>query len=308
MEDQAKPFIEAYQMTREDYSTQAKVGVFILIGLSTVALMVVYFGRMGEGFSDFYNVRVEFANASGLLRGSEVLLAGAKIGRMTSDPIIRPDMRGIYVDLRIMEQVRIPVGSDFVIGSSGLLGDKYIQINLKKGVQDQKVIEPDSTVKGSDVPDGIEGMASGAGDLIAELRATIGNVNSAVTKINDSVLTKDELQKITDTIKNLHITSEKIAEASLKADSLMAQANLTVKSSQGAVDSAKKAADEFQKTLTSVRTLVDQVSKGKGALGMLISNPETAENIRALILNLRQHGILWYKDSKPPKAGDAPAE
>ena len=88
----------------------------------------------------------------------------------------------------------------------------------------------------------------------------------------------------------------------------MSQANLTVKSSQGAVDSAKKAADEFQKTLTSVRTLVEQVSKGKGALGMLISNPETAENIRALILNLRQHGILWYKDSKPPKTGDAPAE
>ena len=88
----------------------------------------------------------------------------------------------------------------------------------------------------------------------------------------------------------------------------MSQANLTVKSSQGAVDSAKKAADEFQKTLTSVRTLVEQVSKGKGALGMLISNPETAENIRALILNLRQHGILWYKDSKNTKAGDAPAE
>ena len=75
MVDREKPFIEAYQMTREDYSTQAKVGVFILIGLSTVALMVVYFGRMGEGFSDFYNVRVEFANASGLLRGSEVLVA-----------------------------------------------------------------------------------------------------------------------------------------------------------------------------------------------------------------------------------------
>jgi hypothetical protein len=53
---------------------------------------------------------------------------------------------------------------------------------------------------------------------------------------------------------------------------------------------------------------VDQVSKGKGVLVMLISNPETAENIRALILNLRQHGILWYKDSKPPKAGDAPSE
>ena len=295
-------------MTKEDYSTQAKVGVFILIGLSTVALMVVYFGRMGEGVSKFYNVRVEFANANGLLRGSEVLLAGAKVGRMTSEPIIKPDMSGVYVDLRIMDQVKIPVGSDFTIGSSGLLGDKFIQVNLKKGLNEQKIIEPDAVVKGSDVADGIEGMTSGAGDLIAELRTTIGNVNTAVTKINDSILSKDELQKITETIKNLQVTSEKMAEASLKADTLMSQANITVKSSQGAVDSVKKAADEFQKTLASVRVLVDQVSKGKGVLGMLISNPETAENIRALILNLRQHGILWYKDSKPPKEVDAPAE
>ena len=308
MEDQGKPFIEEHQMTKEDYSTQAKVGVFILIGLSTVALMVVYFGQMGEGFSNFYNVRVEFANASGLLRGSEVLLAGAKVGRMTSDPIIKPDMRGVYVDLRIMDQVKIPVGSDFTIGSSGLLGDKFIQVNLKKGLNEQKIIEPDAVVKGSDVADGIEGMTSGAGDLIAELRTTIGNVNKAVTKINDSILSKDELQKITETIKNLQVTSEKMAEASLKVDTLMSQANITVKSSQGAVDSAKKAADEFQKTLASVRVLVDQVSKGKGVLGMLISNPETAENVRALIFNLRQHGILWYKDSKNTKAGDAPAE
>ena len=308
MEDQAKPFIEEHQMTKEDYSTQAKVGVFILIGLSTVALMVVYFGRMGEGVGKFYNVRVEFANANGLLRGSEVLLAGAKVGRMTSEPIIKPDMSGVYVDLRIMDQVKIPVGSDFTIGSSGLLGDKFIQVNLKKGLNEQKIIEPDAVVKGSDVADGIEGMTSGAGDLIAELRTTIGNVNTAVTKINDSILSKDELQKITETIKNLQVTSEKMAEASLKADTLMSQANITVKSSQGAVDSVKKAADEFQKTLASVRALVDQVSKGKGVLGMLISNPETSENVRALICNLRQHGILWYKDSKPPKEVDAPAE
>ena len=308
MEDQAKPFIEEHQMTKEDYSTQAKVGVFILIGLSTVALMVVYFGQMGEGFSNIYNVRVEFANANGLLRGSEVLLAGAKVGRMTSEPIIKPDMSGVYVDLRIMDQVKIPVGSDFTIGSSGLLGDKFIQVNLKKGLNEQKIIEPDAVVKGSDVADGIEGMTSGAGDLIAELRTTIGNVNKAVTKINDSILSKDELQKITETIKNLQVTSEKMAEASLKADTLMSQANITVKSSQGAVDSVKKAADEFKKTLASVRALVDQVSKGKGVLGMLISNPETSENVRALIFNLRQHGILWYKDSKSPKEVDAPAE
>ena len=58
MEDREKPFIERIYMSSEDRVTQIKVGIFILIGLATVGLMVVYFGRIGEGFSSYYNVRV----------------------------------------------------------------------------------------------------------------------------------------------------------------------------------------------------------------------------------------------------------
>jgi len=63
-------------MTSEDRATQSKVGTFILIGLITIAVMVVYFGRLGEGVASYYDLRVEFPNASGLLRGAEVFLPG----------------------------------------------------------------------------------------------------------------------------------------------------------------------------------------------------------------------------------------
>jgi hypothetical protein len=51
MEDREKPFIEGPHMSSEERGTQLKVGIFILIGLVTVGLMVVYFGRLGEGLS-----------------------------------------------------------------------------------------------------------------------------------------------------------------------------------------------------------------------------------------------------------------
>ena len=60
-------------MTSEDRVTQTKVGIFILIGLITIGMMVVYFGRLGEGVRSYYTLRAEFPNASGLLRGAEVL-------------------------------------------------------------------------------------------------------------------------------------------------------------------------------------------------------------------------------------------
>jgi len=279
-------------MTTEDRKTQIKVGIFILIGLTITGMLVVYFGRLGEGFASYYNLRVEFANASGVIRGAEVLLAGAKVGRVTSEPEIMPDMQGVSVELRILEKVRIPVGSEFSIGSSGLLGDKYIQIVLKDDKPGGPTIEPDSTIKGSDIGDGIGGLTEGAGDLIADLRNTVKNINAVVTKLDQSVLSKSELESVSATIKNLQTTSGKLAESSGRFDSLL-------KSGQETMESGKKAAD-------ALRELTDQARTGKGMLGTLVSNREMAENLRAFILNLRKHGILWYKDTQKPAKGDAP--
>jgi len=279
-------------MTTEDRKTQIKVGIFILIGLTITGMLLIYFGRLGEGFANYYNLRVEFANASGIIRGSEVLLAGAKVGRVTADPVIMPDMQGVNVELRILEQVRIPVESQFSIGSSGLLGDKYIQIVLKSGKPEGPLIEPDSTIKGSDIGDGIGGLTEGAGDLIADLRTTVKNINTVVEKLDQTVLSKSELESISTTVKNLQTTTGKLAESSGRFDSLL-------KTGQETMDSAKKASDEF-------RALAQQAQTGRGVLGMLMSNREMADNLRAFILNLRKHGILWYKDTQKPAQGDEP--
>lgn len=278
-------------MSTEDRGTQFRVGIFILVGLVTVALMVVYFGRLGEGFSNFYTLRVEFANASGILRGSEVLLAGAKVGRVLQEPTIMPDMKGVYVDLRILEQVRIPVGSEISIGSSGLLGDKYIQIVLKEANAGGPEIEPGSTVRGTDAGDGFGGLTTGAGDLIADLRTTVKNIDSVVKKLDSTVLAKSELESLTATIKNLEKTSGKLAESSGKIDGLLESGKTTL-------DSTGKAAEDLRKTLEAFRELAEQAKSGKGLLGTLVSNKEMAENLRAFVLNLRKHGILWYKDTQ----------
>lgn len=283
-------------MSSEDKGTQIKVGLFILIGLLTVGMMVVYFGRLGEGFSSYYNVKVEFTNASGLLRGSEILLAGAKVGRITNEPVILPDMRGVYVDVRILDQVKIPVGSTFSIGSSGLLGDKYIEIALDGAGAEKGFIKAGDVLQGSDGNGGVAGMAKGAGDLIGDLRTTVGNINAVVKKLDSTILSKDELASISATMKNLETATGRIADASKQLDTTMASGKATM-------DSAKKAADELQQTLSAIQKLVDQAKSGSGVLGTLISNREMASNLRSLVLNLRKHGILWYKDTPAP-AGD----
>jgi virulence factor Mce-like protein len=286
-------------MSSEERGTQIKVGIFILIGLATIGLMVLYFGRLGEGFASYYNVKVEFANASGLIRGSEVLLAGAKVGRMTSEPTILPSMRGVYVDLRILEQVKIPVGSKFSIGSSGLLGDKFIEIALDGNGKETGFITPGAVIQGTENGGGIAGVAAGAGDLITDLRTTVGNINAVVKKLDSTILSQNELNSIAATMKNLQTATGQIADASKQIDSTLGTGKQTM-------ESAKKAADELQQTLAALHKLIDQAKSGSGVLGTLISNREMANNLRTLVLNLRKHGILWYKDTgTPPASGDA---
>lgn len=290
-------------MTSEERSTQTKVGIFILIGIITIGLMVVYFGRLGEGVRNYYNLRVEFPNASGLIRGSEVLLAGAKIGRLVNDPTILPDMNGVYVELRIFDSVKIPSASEFTVGSSGLLGDKFVQIDLKPGAKDSPTIAPGTTIQGTNDGGGLGGMAEDAGALVAELRTTVGNVNSVVKKLDAGLLNEEGIASLKETLKNLQTTSSSLAAASAKVDGVVAKAETTIESGKGTMDSAKKAADELQRALSDIRSLLREVRQGQGALGTLIANRETADNLRALVSNLRKYGILWYRDgekSKPP--------
>src|SRR6478672_13799711 len=108
-------------MTSQNRGLEVKVGAFLFVGLALLAALVVQFGRVGEGFKTYYPLTVRFNDASGLLKGSDVLLAGAKIGRVSGGPRLLREGEGVAVPLRIYEYVPIPEGTKFTVGSSGLL-------------------------------------------------------------------------------------------------------------------------------------------------------------------------------------------
>src|SRR4029077_20344502 len=98
----------ANKMKQRGKGLEFKVGLFVLLGLLALAALVVQFGRVGEGFKTYYTITVQFPNASGLLKGSDVLLAGAKIGRVSTGPRLNPGSDGVLVPLRIFDYVKIP--------------------------------------------------------------------------------------------------------------------------------------------------------------------------------------------------------
>jgi ABC-type transporter Mla subunit MlaD len=294
-------------MRGQEHLTQLRVGIFMAIGLIAIALMVVYFGRFGESIHGSYRIRVEYPNASGIYKGASVLLAGAKVGSVENNPVILPDMDGVYVNLKINEEVKIPSAAQFTIGSSGLLGDRFVQINLDKDAKSSPPLEAEAVVKGKG-ESGIGDVTERAAVLLSDIQEAVGNINKIAQKLNTDVFKETTIANLNATLSNLKETSSSFAETSKKFDGVVKKAEGAIETGQQTFVSAKGAADELKKSIIDIRfdirSVVRQAKQGRGALGVLLSDREMAENLKALVANLRRNGILWYKDraaqTKPP--------
>ncbi|MGH8048410.1 MAG: MlaD family protein [Chthoniobacterales bacterium] len=292
--------------------TQVRVGFFMLLGLVAICAMVVYFGRFGDGLTKFYDIRIEYPNASGLFAGADVLLAGAKVGTVKEGPYVLDSMRGVYVILKIREGVQVPEGSAFTIGSAGLLGDSFVDITMPAdlNISDYKPIEPGATVIGKKDAGGIAELAGGGGKLVEEMRGAVKHIDTVVTRLNEEVLNKQSIAAVNDTLQNLKSSSAEFNTASKKLDAVVVDASQAMKKISEAVGhitttadkttdtlaATKAAAESFDKTMAEIRLLVRDARNGRGPLGTLISDRVLADNLRALVANLRAYGILWYKD------------
>lgn len=289
-------------MNQNEQATQIKVGFFLLIGFVMIGAMVVYFGRLGEGLKQYYSFRVEFPNASGLRSGADVLMAGAKVGRVSDGPFMLPNLDGVYVDLKVYDYVKIPSNSAISIGSSGLLGDRFVQIVPNIESKNYPPLEGGALVKGVQEGGSMDALTQQGGEMLAEMRQAVSKVNLALDRVNNGFLQEETLAELNATVSNLRETSAAFAEASKKIDGIMAEAKVTIQTGNATLQSAKSAADEVTQTVAEARSLIREAKQGRGVVGMLLSNREAAENIQLFVANLRRHGILWYKDTEK-KAG-----
>lgn len=302
-------------MSNDQKALEVKVGLFVFIGLLAIAVMAVQFGRLGQGLTKFYPLNVEFQNASGLVKNADVQLSGAIIGHVMEKPrIVEGRVGSVLVSLEIQEGIKLPRNSTFVIGSSGLLGDKFVQItppaNFDAAGFDpsnpEHVYRPGELIVGT-VPAGISELTEKLNARLEEVGATIKGINAKLPLI----LSNENISNLSTTFANLKTASGNFSEASGKVNDLLSGAQDVIASAKKTVGTAEKtmstadaAASDIRLAIGDVRqvtknagTLLETAQNGSGTIPLLLSNRETADNIRALLANIRKHGLLFYRDS-----------
>src|ERR1700733_9042898 len=103
---------------KQNANLETKVGIFLLLGIALLCTLIIVFSEVPDLFKPTYTLTVKFPDASGLLKGSDVYLAGAVIGKVTTDPHYIPDTQKVEVNLKINKDVGIREDANYAIGSS----------------------------------------------------------------------------------------------------------------------------------------------------------------------------------------------
>ncbi len=287
-----------------DRALELKVGIFVAIGLAMIAGFVVKFGRLGEGFKTYYDLTVRFKDASGLLKGSDVLLSGARIGRVGGGPRLLQEGGGVAVPLRIYDYVKIAKGSQFTVGSSGLLGDRFVNVVVPPGPITE-YLPKNSMVDGARST-GLDDLTHAGNQLIDDLRGTVQNINNTFTRLNTEALSPETLNNLRTSIDHLNETTNALAQSSKKLDGVVEKADATMTSAKKDADDLHGTITEARKTFSAATQLMREATNGNGLLASLIKDSDMARDMRALVANLRTHGVLFYRDSAP-KATPSPS-
>jgi len=278
-------------MNRHERGLEFKVGIFVFVGLAMLGALLVQFGRLGEGFKTYYPLTVRFNDASGLFKGTDVLLAGARIGKVAGGPSLVRDGPGVLVPFRIVDYVRLPIGSKFTVGSSGLLGDRFVTVTPPAGPP-AGYLPKNAFIDGTRET-GIDDLTREGGALVSDLRGAVQKIDTTVNRLNQDTLSTANMENLKASMEHLNQATGALAESSKKLDGVIEKTDSTM-------TSAKKAADDLQRVLRAA-------AQGKGLVATLLNDQQLANDLHALIINLRAHGVLFYRDtaaqtqSKPPE-------
>src|SRR6266702_468802 len=102
-----------------------------LIGAAVVAVAVAFlvfaYYRTGSGSLSGYEINAKLPKADGLSVGTDVRLAGIKIGTV-SDLTLDPKTYLVTVHMNVRDDIKLPVDSSVLVTQAGFLGGQYLSI------------------------------------------------------------------------------------------------------------------------------------------------------------------------------------
>ena len=198
-------------------TTELKVGLLILSGLGIIVYSSVVVTGWRPGVTDTYTLSMYFTNASGLLTGSPVQVAGVKVGQVSDITLAEGQAK---VSVAIYKRFKIYADATATIKSLGILGDKYVE--LRPGTASQAELRDGDTIvlvlPGSD----LDSLVQNLSDILHDIKS----VTSALRDTLGGEAGRDRLDNILNQIAKATSDISRITDATNRQiDTILANLN-----------------------------------------------------------------------------------
>jgi phospholipid/cholesterol/gamma-HCH transport system substrate-binding protein len=105
--------------------TETLIGAAVVV-VAVAFLCFAYF-RTGSGSLSGYEINAKLAKVDGLAVGTDVRLAGIKIGTVT-DLTLDPKNYLVTVHMNVRDDIKLPVDSSVLVTQAGFLGGQYLSV------------------------------------------------------------------------------------------------------------------------------------------------------------------------------------
>lgn len=282
--------------------SELRVGLFILAALAVLVFLIMNATGELNPFARKFHVRTKFVSADGLREGSDVRLAGVRIGKVDSISLLPPsdDPAAPKVEARLEidntidgqpANSRIRTDSTAQLMSPGLLGNEKI-ISISPGssigtpVQENAYLPTSSANTFSD-------LATSGNDLVQRLSKISDQVNAITTKINEG---KGTLGRVV----NDEALYNNLNAAIRDTQDVIAQIR-SGRGSAGKFVNDPALYDNLNTTVIALKAISEDLRAGRGTAGKLFTDDalynetratiarlnESAENISAIVADIR---------------------
>ncbi|MEO6394077.1 MAG: MlaD family protein [Pyrinomonadaceae bacterium] len=234
--------------------SELRVGLLVLAGIGILIVLILNASGDLNPFARKLHLKAQFDTADGLRKGSDVKLAGVRVGKVDEIILLRPstDPKAPKVEVRMSvdgkidgspASDRIRTDSTAQLVAPGLLGNEKI-INITPGTA-------------------IGGPAAENQTLPA---STANSFNDLASSGNDLI---ERLNKISDDVK---VITKNIREG---------------KGTLGRVVTDEALYNNLNATIQETQDLIVKIKSGEGSAGKLVNDPALYNNLNATILDLK---------------------
>ena len=236
--------------------SQLRVGIFVLFGLAVLAFLILNSTGDFNPFEEKLRLKARFAAADGLREGSEVQLAGVRIGEVESVNLLPPDSPEeakveavLNVDQElsgrpITERIRTDSTAQ-LIATSILANDKMI--NITPGTQKGTAVSENHILESREAIS-INQLTRTGNELLEQINKLSVPANEILNKANQGEGTLGRIINDESLYRNL--------------DTAVAETRLTV---------------------VKLQTTLDKVNSGEGSAGKLLNDPELYNSLNRTI-------------------------